>query len=368
MTDHLAAGKAAYLEWRFDEAEAALGFALEAESNHFEAKVYLARTLEGQGRLVDAIALYQDALTLQPDHAATHLLLAQALLTDGQYAEGWEAYEWRYRGESGQPFPEIDAPRWQGEALDSKTLLVIAEQGHGDVMQFIRLLPQIKQRGGQVSLACSGPLKRLMANCEAIDHLFQDWHRAGAFDCYCPLSSLPGVLSITLENLPNQVPYITADARLAKRWPRRLGVSETKRIGLCWAGRPTHPNDAYRSLPFEKLDAALPDGPEYISLQKGERAADAADSRLRDFGSQLHDFADTAALIEALDLVITVDTSVAHLAGAMGKPVWVLLPYVPDWRWGRDIDTTPWYPTARLFRQIEPGDWGSVLDAVAAAL
>ncbi|MBT6094202.1 MAG: glycosyltransferase [Rhodospirillaceae bacterium] len=365
-----AIGKAAFAEWRFDDAEAELRAALAAEPENFEAKAYLARTLDALGKSDDAIALYRKALDVQPDNAATHLLLAQALLTAGHYAEGWDEYEWRYKGESGQPFPNIDAPLWDGEPLDGRTLLVVGEQGFGDVLQFVRLLALVKALGGggKLSLACSAPLARLLDGVPGVDHLFQDWRRAGAFDCFCPLSSLPRVLGLTADTIPADVPYITADPRQVRRWEKRLGQTDAKRIGLCWAGRPTHPNDRYRSLPFDLLNRALPRGPTYVSLQKGERATDVAGSRVKDLSPRLHDFADTAAVLENLDLVITVDTSIAHLAGAMGKPVWVLVPYVPDWRWGRDEETTPWYPTAHLFRQIAPKDWQSVVAAISDSI
>lgn len=366
-TDLTAAGKAAFADWRFADAETALRDALEVAPDTFEAKAYLARTLDALGKSDDAIALYREALAAQPDNAATHLLLAQALLAAGHYLEGWKEYEWRYKGASGQPFPDIDAPLWDGSALDGRTLLVVGEQGYGDVLQFVRLLPLLKARGGKVSMACSAPLARLLVDTPGIDHLFQDWRRVGAFDCFCPLSSLPRVLGITLDTIPADTPYISADPRLARRWNKRLGETTAKRIGLCWAGRPTHPNDRYRSLPFDVLNDALPSGPAYISLQKGEPASEAAGSRVRDLSARLHDFADTAAVIENMDLVITVDTSIAHLAGALGKPVWVMVPFVPDWRWGRKGETTPWYPTSRLFRQTKPKDWQAVAAAIADA-
>lgn len=362
----LAAGKQAFLDWRFDAAEASFRAALAADPDDFEAKVYLGRVLDGQGRLDDAATLFRDALAVEPGHAATHLLLAQTLLAAGHYEEGWAEYEWRYRGEGGQPFPEIDAPRWQGGPLHGRRLLVIGEQGFGDVLQFVRFLPQVKAIGGQVSLAVSAPLLGLLKPMAAIDHIFHDWHRAGAFDCYCPLSSLPGAFGIGANDLPGVVPYLEAEPRRASRWARRLGGGDNGglRIGLCWAGRPSHPNDRHRSLPFDTLHAHLPKGAILLSLQKGTPAGDCAGTRVLDLSARLYDFAETAAVIAGLDLVVSVDTSVAHLAGALGRPVHVLLPYVPDWRWGRTRAETPWYPTARIFRQDRPGDWTSALAGV----
>ena len=368
VEDDLKTGKMAFAEWRFGEAELALRQALDQQPDLFEAKAYLARCLDARGDMETAVELYRQCLKAQPDNATVHLLLAQSLLTLGRYEEAWPAYEWRYNAKSGQPFPDIDAPKWKGEVLDGKTLLVIAEQGYGDVLQFIRFLPQVQALGGKVSLACSAPLARLLEGTAGIDHLFHDWHQAPPFDAYFPLSSLPGALGVTTDDLPGEVPYIEADPRLARRWAGRIQGGAGKRIGLCWAGRPTHPNDAFRSVPFDLVRDHLPAGNRYVSLQIGEAAKDAAGSVVQDFGTRVNDFADTAALIHNLDQVITVDTSVAHLAGAIGKPVWVLVPYVADWRWGREGETMPWYPTARIFRQSEPKKWEPPLAAIAAAL
>ena len=362
------AGKAAYADWRFADAEAALTAALAAKPDYYEAKVYLARTLEAQDRMDVAIALYREALTVQPDHGVTHLLLAQALLASGQYADGWAEYEWRYSGEGGKPFPHIDKPRWQGEPLDGRTLLVIGDQGYGDSIQFARFLPRLKELGAKVTLGASQPMAALMARAAGVDHLFHDWHYVGPFDCFVPISSLANVLKVTDADLPGPMPYLEADARRVARWSRRiLPAKGRRRIGVCWAGRPTHPNDRHRSIPFEKLARHLSADAEFFSLQKGERAADAAGSRVADLSARLHDFAETAAVMANLDLVVSVDTSIVHLAGAMGRPVHLLLPYVADWRWGRPgVNATPWYPSVKLCRQDAPGDWSGPLAAAFA--
>jgi hypothetical protein len=365
-TDDIQAGKAHFVEWRFDAAEAVLARALAADPHAFEAKAYLARTWHALGRTDDAIALFRDALEIEPGNAAVHLLLAQSLLTAGQYAEGWVEYKWRYKGEGGAPFPHIQAPLWDGSPLPNGTLLVFGEQGYGDVLQFVRLLPLARERCARLSFGCSPPLARLLDGIAGADHHFQDWHRVGSFAAYIPVSSLPGALGVTPENLPADVPYVQADPRGVRRWQRRLGAAAGPRIGICWAGRPTHPNDRFRSIPFDTLVDALPKGARLVSLQKGERAADAKGSRVLDLSDRLHDFADTAAVIDCLDMVVTVDTSVAHLAGAMGKPVHVLVPYLPDWRWGREGDRTPWYPTARLHRQPAPRDWKGAVSGLSA--
>jgi len=364
--DDIQAGKAHFAEWRFDAAEVVLARAVAADPGAFEAKAYLARTWDALGRTGEAIALYRDALEIEPENAAVHLLLAQSLLMDGHYPEGWVEYEWRYNGEGGAPFPNIQAPLWDGAPLPGKTLLVFGEQGYGDVLQFVRLLPWARQHCGRLAFGCSPPLARLLAGIAGADHSFQDWHRVGSFDAYIPISGLPRALGLTRENLPAEVPYLTADPRLVRRWQRRLGAAAGPRIGICWAGRPTHPNDRFRSIPFDLLAGALPKTARLVSLQKGERAADAKGSRAEDLSDRLHDFADTAAVIECLDMVVTVDTSVAHLAGAMGKPVHVLVPYLPDWRWGRDGIGTPWYPSATLHRQPAPTDWNGAVSGLSA--
>jgi len=210
-------------------------------------------------------------------------------------------------------------------------------------------------------MAVSRELANLFKDHPAVDHLFTDWHRAGGFDCYCPLSSLPLALGIGAGDLPGEMPYMQADPRRASRWDRRFGQAKGPRIGLCWAGRPTHPNDANRSLPFKTLIRHLPPEAQLVSLQVGGRGDDITAAPIRDISDRLHDFAETAAVIATLDLVVSVDTSVVHLAGAMGKPVHVMLPFVADWRWGRTGERTPWYPTARLFRQPAPGDWDAAL-------
>lgn len=294
--------------------------------------------------------------------------MAQTLLAAGHYDEGWTGYEWRYSSAGGGPVPNIKVPRWQGERFDGRTLLVVGDQGYGDSFQFARFLPRVKALGGNLTLGASHPMAALMKAIPGVDHLFHDWHYAGAFDCYVPISSLAGVFKITDSELPGPMPYLEADPRKVTRWVRRLGPSKGRgRIGLCWAGRPTHPNDQHRSIPFETRSRYLPAEAELFFLQKGERAADAAGSQIVDLLARLHDFSDTAAVMANLDLVVSVDTSIVHLAGALGRPVRLLLPYVADWRSGRPrATTTPWYPSVKLFRQSAPGDWSPPLAAAFA--
>jgi hypothetical protein len=254
--------------------------------------------------------------------------------------------------------------------LSGKTILLYAEQGVGDCLQFARYAPLVARRGARVLLAVHRELKALLSNLA--DAVFAEGEPLPPFDLRCPLLSLPLAFGTTLATIPDNVPYVHADAEQVARWQTRLGPSGSLRVGLAWSGNPAHKNDYRRSLAFDCLAPvlALPDV-QFVSLQKKVRPADAERLRrspLIDLAAELNDFADTAAVVASLDLVIAVDTAVAHLAGAMGKPTWVLLPFSPDWRWLLDRDNSPWYPTARLFRQPRIGDWASVIARVAEEL
>jgi hypothetical protein len=268
-----------------------------------------------------------------------------------------------------------EAPRWDGGDLNGRTVLVHNEQGFGDTIQFIRYLPEVCRRGGKIILACQRELFSLLKGFPGIDHCIANDEPTppGSVDhqVCCPLLSLPGLLGTTAENIPADIPYLKADAEKARQWRQRLAGEERRKIGLAWAGRPNHPNDHNRSLNFSALAplAEIPDA-RLINLQLGPAAGQAAESllKLTDWTDELKDFSDTAGLIENLDLVITADTAIAHLAGAMGKRVWVLLPFIPDWRWMLKRTDSPWYPTMRLFRQRRIGDWATPIAQVAEAL
>ncbi|MGD0390626.1 MAG: glycosyltransferase family 9 protein [Tepidisphaeraceae bacterium] len=258
--------------------------------------------------------------------------------------------------------------------MEGRTLLLHAEQGVGDAIQFIRYLPLVAQRGGKIIIECQTELQRLFQTTAGRCQIVARGQPLPAFDLHCPLLSLPRVFGTSLANVPNIVPYLHADAEDAGKWQHRLAEhASIVKVGLAWAGSPAHKNDRNRSI---KLAGLAPlgqiSGARFFSLQKGEAAAEAKTPppgmQFVDWTEDLKDFADTAALIANLDLVIAVDTAVAHLAGAMNKPVWTLLPYVPDWRWLLQRHDSPWYPSMRLFRQPRIGDWDSVFAQVADAL
>jgi hypothetical protein len=266
-------------------------------------------------------------------------------------------------------------PRWNGSPFRGKRLCVHCEQGLGDTLQFIRYLPQVKARGGTVILETSGVLRALFQDLNGVDELQVQGSTDAAdgdYDMCVHLLSLAGLFETNLETIPDSAPYIRADSIKAGYWREKL-TGQGFKVGLVWAGNPCHKRDRQRSVALSRFGAlAEIHGIRLYGLQKGKAARQAgkpaAAFRIHNFGDELHDFADTAALIDNLDLVIAVDTAVAHLAGSMGKPVWVMLPYVPDWRWMLDRDDSPWYPTMRLFRQPQPGDWDAVIGKMAKEL
>lgn len=326
-----------------------------------------------------AIASFQQAINYHPDHAQAHINLALCQLITGDYANGWCEYEWRWRSFRYKNPPVFKQPLWLGcEDLKGKTILLHAEQGFGDTIQFVRFARLVKKKEARVLLQVRPPLQSLLHNAPGIDQLFVEGDALPTFDFHCPLLSLPLALSIRLNDIPQQHPaYLQADPALVRQWQARLAAKTKPRIGLVWSGSSGHANDKNRSLGLAGLNRLFDVDAnfEFISLQKEVRNFEQTavkelqdQGTLRHFGAQLHDFSDTAALINAMDLVISVDTSVAHLAGALGKPVWIMLAYCPDWRWLMERADSPWYPSARLFRQQFAGDWDGVVDQVRASL
>jgi tetratricopeptide (TPR) repeat protein len=334
--------------------------------------------LKDLGRLDDAEAAYRAALQLaQPGtkvQAMVRYNLGLLLLLAGRLAEGWPEYEYRFAAGVVPPadFPQ---PLWTGEPLNGRTLLVHAEQGHGDTLQMARYLPLI---GGKVLLQVSRPLVRLLSGSEAFRsagiRVIETGDTVPPFDLHCPVMSLPRLFSTTLETIPRTVPYLTADPGRGEYWRRRAGALPGLRVGLVWAGNPTDVTlDRHRSIPLDRMEAlARVEGVSFVSLQKDQPPAllqaSALGRALHDWTDQLQDFAETACLIEGLDLVIGVDTAVVHLAGALGRPVWLLNRADTDWRWMLGRNDNPWYPTLRQFRQPHAGDWDSVVLAVCDAL
>jgi Flp pilus assembly protein TadD len=319
------------------------------------------------GDLASAIASQRRAIALQPDLPGAHAKLATALLASGQFAEGWREYEWRFRaGVIGDPTQGIASPRWDGSPLDGRTLLVHAEQGFGDFFQCARFLPLIAARGGSVILRCQQAVKKLAGQIAGITKLITLDEPVPPHDLQVPIFSLPLLFGADEGNIPRDIPYLFPSPEKAARFAR---TTPGKRVGLVWAGLPGHGNDRRRSCPAEQFNAlARVDNLEFYRLQMPRDLPAPSGLTLIDHTADFTDFDDTAALISQLDLVISVDTSVAHLTGALGKPVWILLPFAAEWRWMTGRSDSPWYPTARLFRQTSVGDWPEVLGQIRDAL
>jgi len=324
-------------------------------------------------RFEEALESFDRALALAPELAEAHWNKGLLLLSLGDFARGFPDYEWRWRREGEMKPRDFAQPTWRGEDLRGRSILLHAEQGFGDSIQLLRYVPMVVAKGGQVVLEIPDSLMPLVGRRDGAVAMINPGAPLPSFDLHCPLLSLPLAFGTTLATIPAQVPYLRVPAERAANWRNWLPCSGRPRVGLVWSGKPTHKNDHNRSIAFDRLAplVSLP-GVDFISLQREYRDADlaalAAFPNLLRLDGGLADFADTAAVVEALDLVITVDTAVAHLAGALGKPVWILLSSIQDWRWLVQREDSPWYPTARLFRQPAIGDWDSVIARVAREL
>lgn len=333
----------------------------------------LGAVLTAQERFEDAVAVFRHLLDIDPGYAEAHWNLSMALLALGAYNEGWLEYEWRFK--KVQPVAErgFPQPRWDGSPLNGKTILLHSEQGFGDTLQFARYAPLVAEKGGKVVIECQIPaLKRLLSSLRGVAEVVVAGGPLPDFDVYLPLLSLPLVFGTTMETIPGRVPYLAPESELIRTWQMLMPPSKAFKVGLVWFGRQSLVLNRKRSCPlamFKLLGNVQ--GVEFYSLQIGEgveQLAEISGFEIVDLTSYIGDFADTAALIANLDLVITIDTAVAHLAGAVGARTWVLLPYGADWRWLRARNDSPWYPTMRLFRQPSQGDWASVMRSVEDAL
>jgi uncharacterized protein (TIGR03032 family) len=361
---------------QYEEAIAWLQQVLVAEPEHAEAWNSLGYCFSRLGQSTQALAAFEQAIALHPQSAQAHVNLGMTLLQQGDYPRGFTEYAWRWHS-GHRPPVQGPQPRWDGRPIPDKTLLVYTEQGAGDAIQFARYLPLAAERCGRLLVVCPPALQPLLATLPGVAQLrVPDTVTMAEFDTVLPLLSLPQVFGTTRETIPAAVPYLDVAAIRRRKDPHHLPRLESAgplRVGIVWAGSSTHPHDRQRSC---ALPAWLPllrlPGMALYSLQKGERQQDLAalpaDIPVQDLAPWLHDFGDLAILLDQLDLIVTVDTAVAHLAGALGKPVWVLLSAVPDWRWGLAGEETPWYPTMRLFRQTRAGDWAAVIQRVAQAL
>lgn len=332
-----------------------------------------ALALQDMRRHDEALAGFAQALSIQPDFADAHLSEGLCRLRLGDFGTGWEKYEWRWKASTAPEARTFVQPLWLGqEHLAGETLLLHAEQGLGDTLQFCRYAAAVAARGARVILEVQPPLRSLLSRLDGPAMVLGRGEPLPDFDLQCPLLSLPLACRTTVETIPCDIPYLKADPTLIAAWRERLAGTPGPRIGLTWSGRPSHSNDHNRSLRLDQLAYLRASGRTFICLQPCVRERDrtelAARPDILQFPGKLETFDDTAALISCLDLVVTVDTAVAHLAGALGIPVWILLPYTSEWRWLIDRTDSPWYPSARLFRQADPRSWEQVIRDVAMAL
>jgi tetratricopeptide (TPR) repeat protein len=374
---HYNLGNALKVSGRLEEAMVAFQECIRLKPEFPEPHNNMGLILKEQGRLEAALDCYSRAIDLQPQFAAAHWNRSLVLLLKGDFSHGWREYEWRFqRGKWPRNFlKHHTAPKWDGSPFDAKRLLVFAEQGIGDTLQFIRYLPKVKELGGTVIFEAMASLIELLRGFEGIDELVtHNPELSSAVGCdFCiPLLSLPRLFNSNLNTIPAPISYLDPDPEKSKLWRGRVG-QEGFRVGIVWAGRPEHENDHHRSCALEYfIPMAQMEGIRLFGLQKGEATRQVKklpDGRVvENLGEDFENFADTAGAVANLDLVISVDTSVAHLAGAMGKPVWLLLPFAPDWRWLMQREDSPWYPSMRLFRQKSRGDWPGVFQRVASEL
>ena len=384
---HYNLGNTLVLLHRLDEAKAAFRRAIELAPADADTHNNLGALEQLKGNFADATASFDAALRLNPNFAEAHRNRALLRLLLGDYAAGWPEYEWRWRM-AGAARPNFAQPCWKGEPLDGRTILVWCEQGLGDVLQMIRYVPLLRQAGAKVLVQCHSTMHALLQTVHGVDHcLPYESTVEEKFDYYLALFSLPSIFATTVETIPATIPYLSADPTRIEHWRKKLAAitspsslkppASSLKIGLAWQGNPEFTGDYYRSIPLAAL-APLADCPgvRLFSLQKGpghEQLARLAERmRIVDLGATLDQdgdaFVDTAAVMKHLDLVITSDTAIAHLAGALAVPVWVALQYAPNWRWLLGRDDSPWYPTMRLFRQPRFGDWAATIAAIAAEL
>jgi hypothetical protein len=359
---------------RFEEAEALVSPYLASGSGPLALWKLLAMALRPQGRMQETRAIQEMLVAQAPGDFPARFDLSETLLLLGEFERGWREYHYRYSLPHTTLIErKMQRPRWAGQTMPGKTLLIHDEQGYGDTFQFMRMVPWAKARSGaRVVLEVNAETLSLAQRSQGADAVVARGSLPPAFDAHCEMMSLPMAMGLTLEDLPGQIPYLSADAQRLEKWRLRLAGLPRPLVALAWAGRPTHTNDANRSLALAQLAPLAQPGVTFLSIQKGQAAAQATSPppgmSLVSLGDDIHDFEDTAAILSIADLLISVDSSPVHLAGALGRPVWVMLPFVPDWRWLLERSDTPWYPQTRLFRQATRGDWGGVVAAVAREL
>lgn len=348
---------------------------LELRPNHVETLNDKAFSLIELRRFDEAFAVYDRSKAIDPGHAATNWNLALLQMMTGNFEAGWAGREVRWKALLPGDAPKLSKPIWLGEEpIAGKTILLHSDEGLGDAIQFARYIPMVAARGARVILAIEDALYPLLSGMAGVSHcLLKSTATLPDFDFHCPLSSLPLAFGTRLDSIPAERSYLPPPAvDRVREWEDCLGPHDRLRVGLVWSGNPKHGNDRNRSIPLRMLARILDVDATFVSLQKDPRPDDRAPLLERpeivDLTAHLTDFAATAALVSCLDLVITVDASIAHLAGALGRPTWILLPYTPDYRWLLDRDDSPWYPAVRLFRQTATREYESVLDSVRTEL
>ena len=348
---------------KLEESIQAYQKAIQIQPNHVDAYNDLGVIFKEKRQLDKSIQAFQKSIRLNSNFAQAHENLGMLLLLKGDFLNGWKEYEWRWRSVQKSQKRDFKRPLWDGTPLDGKSILVYAEQGFGDTIQFIRYIELLPDTGTIIIFACQPELKRLFKSIDRIDALVTKGEVISDFDVHIPLLSLPYIFNTTLDSIPSQTPYLYSD--INSDFAFILDNEDHFKVGIVWAGSSTHVNDRNRSVNLNQFKELLSiEGCEFFSLQVGLHRADISqngyDYIIKDLGKMFNDFRDTASAILQLDLVISVDTSVAHLAGALGKEVWTLLPFVPDWRWMFDRSDSPWYPSMTLFRQKKVGNWGDV--------
>ncbi|NTW52424.1 MAG: tetratricopeptide repeat protein [Chlorobiaceae bacterium] len=359
---------------RFEEALASYDKVIAIKPDHYEAYSNRGVVLHELKRLEEAIRSYDSAITIKPDFHEATLHKSLALLTCGKFRTGWQLYESRWNVDRfTSPKRNFSRPLWLGkESLSGKTILLHSEQGLGDTIQFCRYIPLVADLGAQVVVEAEESLSGLLEDLRGVSGLVIKGSALPGFDLHCPLISLPLAFRTELETIPAPHHYLKSNSGKRAYWEKKLGEKSKPRIGLAWCGSTDFKHYSERSIPLAEMIKHLPEGFSYVSLQKEMRNIDRqtleSNAQLLHFGDELKDFTDTAAICDLMDFVISIDTSVAHLSGALGKTTWVLLPFATDWRWMLDRDDSPWYPTMRLLRQQKPNDWSGAFGKLGSAL
>lgn len=359
---------------RWAEAETLLRQALASGTGPILLWRQLYAAFRQQGKYTEATQVMEMVVQTTPGDMGARFDLAELLLVQGEFTRGWREYRFRYKLDHTRGIERhVQQPRWEGQSIAGKTLLIHDEQGYGDTFQFLRLVAQARARSGaHVVLEVNQETYNLARGIVGHDQLITRGTLPPHFDFHCELMSLPAALGLQLSDLPGATPYLFADISRVEKWRARLAGLPRPLVGLVWAGRPTHTNDKRRSLALADLAPLAQEGITFLALQKGPASVQAATPppgmSLLSLGDEILDFDDTAAILSLIDVMVSVDSSPVHLAGALGCPAWVLLPFLPDWRWLLNREDTPWYPSLKLFRQRESNQWAGVLQQVAIEL